>query len=133
MTIPHKTITKGFIISGVMNTSVLFFSRLFTNTTINAYDPSVMSNFGLLMILVWGLAYIAVAKKHHEVKWLIAVFAIEKFIYGCVWANWMLTNSVSEVFSKDKMAGVFYSIYGINDWIFFIFFFYVFITLSKKK
>lgn len=133
MTIKNTTITKGFIISGLMNASVLIFSRLFTNSTIPEFDPNVMSNFGLLMILIWGLAYISVAKNYDKVKWLVGIFAIEKFIYGCVWINWILNNTISEVYEKDLMAGVFYSIYGINDWVFFIFFILVFLRLSKLK
>jgi hypothetical protein len=53
MKVKNTTITKGFIISGLMNASVLIFSRLFTNSTIPEFDPNVMSNFGLLMILIW--------------------------------------------------------------------------------
>ncbi|SEA68747.1 hypothetical protein SAMN05443667_10798 [Flavobacterium gillisiae] len=133
MTIKNTTITKGFIISGLMNASVLIFSRLFTNSTIAEFDPNVMSNFGLLMILIWGLAYISVAKSYDKVKWLVGIFAIEKLIYGCVWIHWILNNNISEVYEKDLMAGVFYSIYGINDWVFFIFFIVVFLRLSKLK
>lgn len=126
-----QTITKGFIIAGLMNMSVLVFSRFFTNSVIPESDPNVMSNFGLLMIVVWGLAYISVAKDYQHVKWLVGVFAVEKIIYGIIWINWMLANNVSDIFSKDKMAGIFYSIYGVNDWVFFIFFSLVFIKLIK--
>ena len=133
MSLQHKTITTGFIIAGLMNSSVLIFSRFFTNKTIPEFDAAVMSNFGLLMIFIWGLAYISVAKSYKNVKYLIAIFSIEKFIYGSVWINWMLNNSLSDVFEKDLMAGIFYSIYGINDWLFFLFFTYVFISLIKNK
>ena len=133
MTINNSTITKGFIVAGFMNMTALIFSRFFTNETINEYDPMVMSNFGLLMILVWGLAYIAIAKQFHHVKWIIAVFALEKFIYGYVWANWMINHHIKEVFEKDLMAGMFYAMYGINDWIFFVFFSFVFIYLNRMK
>lgn len=133
MTIKKTTITKGFIIAGLMNASVLIFSRFFTNSTIPEFDPQVMSNFGLLMILVWGLAYISVAKNYDNVKWLVLIFAIEKLIYGWVWTNWILNNDISEVYAKDKMAGVFYSIYGINDWVFFVFFVLVFLRLLRLK
>jgi hypothetical protein len=129
----NATITKGFIISGLMNASVLIFSRLFTNSTIPEFDPNVLSNFGLLMIFIWGLAYISVAKNYDKVKWLVGVFAVEKFIYGCVWTNWILNNNISDVYEKDIMAGMFYSIYGINDWVFFVFFILVFFRLSKLK
>jgi hypothetical protein len=128
-----STITKGFITAGLMNVSVLIFSRLFTNETIPELDPVVLSNFGLLMIVIWGFAYMSIAKKFHDVKWLVAVFAIEKFIYGCVWINWLLNNTISKVFEKDIMAGLFYAMYGINDWFFFIFFSFVFISLIKLK
>ncbi len=128
-----KIITQGFIISGLMNISVLVFSRFFTNQTIPEVDPVVMSNFGLLMITIWGLAYIAIAKNYDKVKWLVGVFAIEKLIYGCVWLKWILNNNVSEVYEKDFMAGMFYSIYGVNDLIFFAFFLFVFIKLNKNQ
>ena len=87
MTIKTATISKGFIIAGLMNATVLIFSKLFTNPTIPEFDPKVMSNFGLLMIFIWGLAYMSVAKNYHQVKWLVGIFAIEKFIYGFVWTN----------------------------------------------
>lgn len=131
MKIENMTITKGFIVAGLMNSSVLIFSRIFTNPTISEFDPVVMSNFGLLMILVWGLAYISVAKSYQKVKWLIGVFALEKLIYACVWTNWILNNNISNVYDKDLMAGLFYSIYGVNDWAFFVFFLLVFLRLSK--
>lgn len=128
-----STIRKGFILAGLMNMSVLLFSKLFSNPVIPEYDPVVMSNFGLLMILVWGLAYISIAGKYREVKWLIAVFAIEKFIYGFMWITWQLENSLTEVLDKDLLAGLFYAIYGINDWIFFLFFTYVFFRLLRTS
>ncbi len=131
MTIKSETITKGFVIAGLLNMTILVFSRFFTNSVIPEYDPEVMSNFGLIMIVVWGLAYISVAKNYHNVKWLVGVFAVEKFIYGFIWIKWMLNNNVLDVFAKDTMAGIFYATYGVNDWVFFIFFLLVFYRLIK--
>ena len=133
MIIKKTTITKGFIIAGLMNATVLIFSKLFTNSTIPEFDPEVMSNFGLLMILIWGLAYMSVAKKYYQVRWLVGIFVIEKFIYGFIWTNWIINNNVYDVYKKDVLAGLFYSIYGINDWVFFIFFLSVFIHLFRTK
>jgi hypothetical protein len=133
MTIKNKTITQGFIISGLMNLTVLVFSRFFTNTTIAEFDPVVMSNFGLLMIVIWGLAYMSIAKNYEKVKWLVGVFVIEKFIYGYIWLKWILNNNILDVYQKDKMAGIFYAIYGINDWLFFLFFLLVFIKIVKTN
>ena len=134
MTIKNETISKGFFLAGLMNiTGVLLSSRCFTNAAISEVDTVVMSNFGLLMIIIWGLAYISVSKDFDKVKWLIGVFAIEKFIYGFVWTKWMLNNNLSHVFEKDTSAGFFYATYGINDWIFFVFFLLVFIRLVSLK
>jgi hypothetical protein len=132
MNIKDGLITKGFILSGLMNIfGVLVFSRFFSNTVIPEYDTQAMSNFGLLMIVVWGCVFISVSKTYYKVKWLIGVFVIEKLIYATHWTNWMLNNTLSEVFAKDKMAGIYYAIYGINDWLFFVFFLIVFIQLIR--
>lgn len=129
-----SAITKGFILSGIINTlAILFFSKGFTNDVIPETDPVVMSYFGLLMIMVWGLAFIAVAKVFDKVKWLIAVFALEKLCYVIAYGYWFSNNSVQEVYDEDVIAGIFYSIYGLNDFLFMLFFGYVFIKLMKSK
>jgi len=133
MKIKDTMISKGFVIAGLMNMTVLILSRLFTNPTIPKFDPVVMSNFGLLMIVIWGLAYISIFKKYHNLKWLVGVFAVEKLIYAIAWTNWIMNNNISDVYAEDIMAGIFYSIYGINDWIFFLFFSVVFIYLIKPR
>ncbi|RKN78739.1 hypothetical protein [Ulvibacterium marinum] len=133
MKFKRKTIAKGFIIAGLMNMSVLVFSRFFTNKVINETDPDVMSNFGLVMIVVWGLAYISVAKTYQNVTWLIGIFAFEKLIYGITWAKWIFTNNLATVFEKDAMAGMFYAVYGVNDWLFCVFFSIVFFPLMKAN
>ena len=105
---------------------VLVFSRAFTNETLIAADPVVMSKFGLLMIVIWGLAYLGAAAVKSSVKWLVAVFALEKLVYVVVWVAWLSGNSLAELYSKDLFAGIFYSIYGLNDFVFMLFFLKVF-------
>jgi hypothetical protein len=127
-------VRNGFIIAGVMNIAgFLLFSRLFTNTAINEADPVVMSNFGLVMIAVWGLAYWGAASIGASVKWLAAAFAFEKLVYVLVWCMWHSKNSVSALFTTDLFAGVFYSIYGLNDFLFMLFFAWVFYAQSRPK
>ena len=133
MKVGKGIITKGFVFSGIMNIGgALIFSRFFTNEFIPKNDPVVMSNFGLLMIVVWGLVFLSISQKYEQLNWLVGVFAIEKFIYGFNWINWISNNDLSAVYNQDQMAGIFYTIYGINDWFFFAFFLYVFIKSFKS-
>ena len=126
-------IRKGFIAAAVMNIGgVLFFSRAFTNTAINDADPVVMSNFGLLMIVVWGFAYLGAAFITSNIKWLAGAFAFEKLVYVVVWIRWLSENSLAKIYSNDLFAGVFFSIYGANDLIFMLFFAWVFFLQRRS-
>ena len=120
--------------AGAMNIGgVLVFSRAFTNVAINDADPAVMSNFGLLMIAIWGLAYWGAAAMTSPGKWLIGAFALEKLAYVVVWSNWISDNSLEDLYSRDVFAGVFYSIYGPNDFVFMLFFVWVFLHQRHAK
>lgn len=130
----NAVITRGLIAAGMMNIGgVLVFSRAFTNEAINHADPVVMSNFGLLMIVIWGLAYLCAATVTSQIKWLVGAFAIEKLAYVIVWANWISDHSLAQLYSTDLFAGAFYSIYGLNDFVFMVFFAWVFFTQSTQK
>lgn len=134
MSINKELIKKGFVLAGLMNIlGVLTFSKFFNNPAIPAFDGEVMSNFGLLMILVWGFVFIAVSQNYDKVPWLVGVFVIEKLLYALHWTNWMMHNNIADVFAKDKLAGIYFAIYGINDWLFFLFFLLVFIQLIRYK
>lgn len=124
-----QRIKTGFIAAALMNIGgVLLFSKAFNNPTINQFDPVVMSNFGLLMIIVWGLAYLGAAFVTTGVKWLAGAFAIEKLVYVVVWVFWIQNHNLGSVYQQDLLAGVFYSIYGLNDLIFMLFFALVFFS-----
>lgn len=112
---------------------VLVFSRAFTNVAINDADPIVMSNFGLLMITVWGCAYLAAATMAASAKWLAGVFAVEKLAYVVMWIGWLSENSLRELYATDYLAGAFFSIYGANDLIFMLFFASVFVAQPIGK
>lgn len=121
-------VRNGFIAAGLMNIGgVLVFSRGFTNVAINNADPVVMSNFGLVMIMVWGLAYLGAALISDNIKWLAGAFAVEKLVYVVVWAMWLSENSLAQLYAKDMFAGAFFTIYGPNDFAFMLFFAWVFL------
>ena len=129
-----KLIKNGLIAAGLMNIGgVLVFSRAFTNVAINNADPVVMSNFGLLMIAVWGLAYLGAATITSSIRWLVAAFAIEKLVYVVSWFTWLSKNSLAQLYANDLFAGVFFSIYGANDFVFMLFFAWVFFLQRRSR
>lgn len=91
-----------------------------------------MSNFGLLMIIVWGLAYIAAPTIKVNIKWLAAAFAFEKLVYVYVWLVWQLNNELSSVYAEDLFVGVFFTVYGLNNFVFMPFFVWLIISESKR-
>ena len=129
-----KLVRNGLIAAGLMNIGgVLVFSRAFTNVAINNADPVVMSNFGLLMIAIWGLAYLGAATITSSIKWLAGAFAIEKLFYVISWFTWLSKNSLAQLYSNDLFAGVFFSIYGANDFVFMLFFAWVFFLQRRSR
>ncbi|RMB60944.1 hypothetical protein EAX61_05530 [Dokdonia sinensis] len=127
-------VEKGFILAGLSNIlGVLLFSRLFTNEVMMHSQPEVMSYFGLISIILWGLAYIAVYQSYEYVPLLLLVFVIEKFIYVILWLLWIITHSLAITYEKDLFAGIFYTIYGVNDSIFGIFFAWVYVKMKSVQ
>lgn len=121
-------IRKGFIIAGLSNIlGVIICSKAFTNDVMLATQPDVMGYFGLISIILWGLAYISVCKSYNQVRWLVGVFVIEKLVYVIAWLAFITSHSLSAIYELDVLAGVFYTIYGANDFIFMLFFSFVFL------
>ena len=127
-----KIIHKGFIIAGLSNIlGVIICSKAFTNDVMLATQPNVMGYFGLISIVLWGFAYISVCKSYNQARWLVGVFAIEKLAYVIAWLAFIRSNSLSAIYELDVLAGVFYSIYGANDFIFMLFFSFVFLKRGQ--
>ena len=127
-----KIIQKGFIIAGLSNIlGVIICSKAFTNDVMLTTQPDVMGYFGLISIILWGLAYISVCKSYHQVRWLVGVFVIEKLAYVIAWLAFITSHSLSSVYEMDVLAGVFYTIYGANDFVFMLFFGIVFLKQGQ--
>lgn len=125
----EKQIKYGLLFAALVNIfGVLFFSWGFSNQAINNADPVVMSNFGLASIMLWGAAYFATAMMKGNRKGIVTVFVFEKLIYVVAWCQWVTFDNLSSVYSADILAGVFYTIYGLNDFFFMLFFIYVIIS-----
>jgi len=129
-----KVIKYGLILAALVNIGgVLTFTKLFSNTAINDADPIVMSNFGLVMIMVWGLAYFGAAMTKGNIRVLVSAFAIEKLVYVCAWVYWLATNNLFTLYETDLFAGIFYTIYGLNDLLFMVFFIKVAMYKSESS
>ena len=129
----RRLIKNGLIAASLTNiVGALIFSRVFTNAAINNADPVVMSNFGLLMIMVWGMAYLGAATIESNIKWIVGAFAVEKLVYVVVWVRWISENSLTPLYSADFFAGVFYSVYGPIDLLFMLFFAWMFFSQRSE-
>lgn len=127
-----KMIHKGFIIAGLSNIlGVIICSKAFTNDVMLATQPDVMGYFGLISIVLWGFAYISVSKSYTQVRWLVGVFVVEKLAYVIAWLALISSRSLSSIYELDVFAGVFYTIYGANDFIFMLFFGFVFLKRGQ--
>lgn len=127
---------KGIIVAGLVNVvGILLISKFFTNDVLVLGDPIVFSKFGSFMILVWGLAYMAVSSHFLKVPAILLVFALEKLAYTGAWLVWMVsdTPSISELMGQDLMVGLFYASYGLNDLAFGILFIMAFRFAQEKN
>jgi hypothetical protein len=122
---PAPGITLGFQAAGLVNVlGVLLFSKAFTNEALISRSPAVFSRFGLVCVVLWGLAYLAVARRYPHVPLLVAVFAVEKFVYTGTWLSWISRSGAElpRLFTESPLAATFYAIYGPNDFLFGVFF-----------
>jgi hypothetical protein len=128
----NKLVKQGFIAAAIANISgVLIFSKGLTNTALMEADPVVMSSFGLIMIMVWGLAYFGAAFTPGNLRWIAGAFAVEKLVYVVCWLTWFSSDNLQAVYEQDLFAGIFYSIYGLNDAVFMVFFAWVYLKSAS--
>jgi hypothetical protein len=135
---PSKTnrfIFLGFIAAGLTNIiGMSAASEFFTKSAFHSLSPSVFSEFGTFMVMVWGLAYLAAAKQAHNLPALCFVFAFEKAVYVYTWIVWMQTNSntLPALQDSDPLLALFYSGYGLIDLAYAFFFAWVGIRAFRK-
>lgn len=125
-----------FIVAAFVNIiGVGVLCKGFTNTALNNADPVLFSNFGLVMIMVWGLAFLAAARYAPQVPYISLAFAVEKSVYVMCWIRWLTNHrdTLPELFATDLFAGTFMAIYGAIDFIFMLLFAWVFWTFRKDE
>lgn len=124
----HGSETQGRLVlvgAGVTNlVGVPLFSQMFSNDMLIALNPGVFSRFGLLLIMFWGLAYLASAGIHRQASGLLAVFALVKLVYVVTWGLWLNDHllQLPELLRTHPLTGAFYAVYGVIDLVFAVLF-----------
>ena len=124
-TLSDRAITRGFVLAGAVNVfGMLVVSKLFTNSLLNSTDPAAFSWLGQVAIVLWGLAYWAVAQAFRHAPYLVVVFFIEKMVYTVCWLVWLLQtgHSLTSIASESLMTAIFFAMYGAGDLAFGLFF-----------
>ena len=103
---------------------VSFLAQAFYNEALFKADPLRFSWFGVLMLMVWGVAYLAASRAASLFPELSYAFALEKSVYIISWVSWVSAegHTLGPLFEQNILAGLFYSIYGVVDLIFLILF-----------
>lgn len=115
----------GFYAAAAFNiVGMLVFSRGLTNTTLFEVDPGLFSIQGCILVMVWGLAYLAQSVSWQAAPAISAVFALEKVFFVGAWLVWMsrYAHMLPEISAKDSLAAGFYGLYGVGDGLFALFF-----------
>ena len=131
-----RAITRGFILAGAVNVfGMLAVSKLFTNSLLNATDPAVFSWLGQVAVVLWGLAYWAVAQQYRHVPYLVIVFFIEKMVYTATWLLWLQQkgHSLTSIASESQMTAIFFAVYGAGDFAFALFFGWVALKVLNAR
>jgi hypothetical protein len=115
-------ISLGFLLAALYNICIILFSKGF-GSDLGDVD-SLFGPGGCVGVLLWGLAYLALARSYSTAPAVALVFALEKLFYGSHWLLWLRANSGEEDFLDygDYLTNSFFSIYGTGDLVFMVFF-----------
>lgn len=115
-------IRRGFLLAGLYNLGIVLFSRGFSDV-LGGVDP-LFSSAGCILILLWGLAYMATRSVYAAAPMLVGVFCVEKVFYAQHWARWLLDEgtNLAELGASDPLTASFFAIYGLGDGVFALFF-----------
>ena len=125
-------ISTLFYAAGFMNVVglMVFNNCYFTANVLAAELPEVFAVNSQYLVQLWGLAYLATAKRWMHVPHLCFVFFLEKMLYTYFWVDYIADETtrqklVSMVINYDDVqTGSFLLLFGINDFLFGVVFAY---------
>lgn len=130
-----KQLSKGLIAAGLFNIlGAATFTRGFRDFSVGDYFPDLFSMWGMALIVVWGLAFMAVSRGYREVRGLLLVFTLEKVFYFGSWCWWQWHHflDLPAIWKENPLAGFFYSAYGPLDLAFGFLFLGLFFSAGRK-
>ena len=112
----------------------MIFSRAFTNPNLGQQFPELFGTWGLIAVLLWGLAYGSVARGYRTVPGLLGVFALEKLVYVVSWIWWLVARGAAlpALWQQDPLSALFFSVYGVVDLAFGAFFFALYRSVRQS-
>ena len=128
--------TAGFVAAAAFNIiGMLVVSKFLTNPLLAETDPVVYSWMGQISVLLWGFAYLAVARTYRDVPFLLLVFCVEKTVYFMAWLMWLSTNghTLPRIEALSPTTAGFFMTYGAGDGLFAIFFGVMFIKAIRER
>lgn len=128
--------TAGFVAAAAFNiVGMLFVSKGFTNPLLAETDPVVYSLMGQIAVVLWGFAYLAVARSYRAVPYLLLVFCAEKIVYFVAWLLWLSTkgHTLPQIEAVSPTTAGFFMTYGAGDGLFAIFFGVMFIKALRER
>ncbi|MDX1604853.1 MAG: hypothetical protein R3202_01600 [Candidatus Competibacterales bacterium] len=117
-----------------MNLSLLgFLTPMLDGELLAAQDPLFFSWSGVLIIALWGLAYMAAAPHWQRLPALMLVFALEKLVFDIRWIVWMGEHrqTLPALFEENVMVALFYSGSGIWEGACALFFLFLFLRARR--
>lgn len=114
---------------------MLTVSKLFTNPLLADNDPAVYSWLGQIAVVLWGCAYLAVARSYQHVPILLLVFFVEKMVYLTAWLMWLANKGhmLPQIEAMSPITAGFFMTYGAGDGLFGLFFGMMYIMALKQS
>lgn len=131
-----QLIEKIFVAAALYNiVGILSVSHFFSNELLTQLDPMTFSWAGIFSILLWGFAYLSVAKSYQHVPYLLLVFFVEKMFYTGIWLMWIVKHGATlpDIAKESVITAGFYAGYGIGDFLFGLFFLWVAVNVLSEK
>lgn len=132
----HPLGSLVFLVAGLTDiVGVLYCSQALGNAFLTTVYPELLSVPGLILIMLWGLASLAVAGAYDRVPTLVLVFCLRQFFYFGAWLIWMGQHLevLEPLWAASPRAGLFMAAFGPVDLLFGLAFLGIWWSLLRRR